>query len=324
MQTYVLRRLVQALPVIFLVTLLVFLLLQLLPGDPAVALLPPGDTTSDTAEYQKALDRVRDQYGLNDPLPVQYVRWLGNALQGDLGTSIRSRQPVTELLTSKFPMTAQLALVAWLFAMSIALPAGIISAVRRNSPLDIVATVMAMAGVAMPSFFLGIMLILTFTWWIPILPAPGGTVPLFWENPLQALKSLILPSLALGLGSTASVMRLTRSSLIEALAQDYVRTARAKGLAGRSVVLSHALRNALLPVVTVIGIQWVYLLAGSVIIEQMFAIPGMGRLAVGAIQGRDYVVVQGFVLFIATIAIVFNLIIDILYGYLDPRIRFVK
>jgi peptide/nickel transport system permease protein len=323
MQAYVIRRLVQAVPVVFLVTLLVFLLLQLLPGDPAVALLPPGDTTSDSAEYQKALNRVRDQYGLNDPLPVQYVRWLGHALRGDLGTSIRSRQPVTELLTSKFPMTAQLALMAWLFAMLIALPAGVISAVRRNSPLDVAATVLAMGGVAMPSFFLGILLILVFTWWVPLLPAPGGAVPLIWENPPRALEALLLPAIALGLGSTASVMRLTRSSLLETLAQDYVRTARAKGLAAHSVVLGHALRNALLPVVTVIGIQWVYLLAGSVIIEQMFAIPGMGRLAVGAIQGRDYVVVQGFVLFIATIAITFNLVIDILYGYLDPRIRYV-
>jgi peptide/nickel transport system permease protein len=289
-----------------------------------MALLPPGDTTSDTGEYQRALDRVRDQYGLNDPLPVQYVRWLGNALRGDLGTSIRSRQPVSELLIDKFPMTAQLAVLAWVIAMMIALPAGIISAVRRNSPLDVAATVLAMAGVAMPSFFLGILLILMFTWWVPILPAPGGPVPLLWENPLRALESLVLPAIALGLGSTASVMRLTRSSLLEALAQDYVRTARSKGLAGRTVVLGHALRNALLPVVTVIGIQWVFLLAGSVIIEQMFAIPGMGRLAVGAIQGRDYVVVQGFVLFIATIAIVFNLVIDILYGYLDPRIRYVR
>lgn len=324
MQAYILSRLTQAIPVIFIVTLLVFLLLQMLPGDPALALLPPADNTSDPEDYEAALDRIRAEYGLDDPLPVQYAKWLAKVAQGDLGTSIRSRQPVTEMLIDKFPMTAQLALVSWIIAMSIAVPVGIIGAVRRNSPVDIGATVLAMGGVAMPSFFLGILLILVFTWWWPVLPAPGGDLPLLWEDPGRAAKSLVLPAVTLGVGSTASVMRLTRSSLLETLAQDYVRTARAKGLSGQRVVLVHALRNALLPVATVIGIQWVQLLSGSVIIEQMFAIPGMGRMAVGAIQGRDYVVVQGFVLFVAILVILFNLTVDILYGYLDPRIKYVR
>ncbi|MDA1062025.1 MAG: ABC transporter permease [Chloroflexi bacterium] len=321
MQRYVARRLMQAVPVLLLVTIMVFLLMRFLPGDPVLALIPIGESaTDDEVALEAARERIRARYGLDKPLPVQYVLWVGRAARGDLGQSVRTRQPVSEMLLLKLPVTAQLALIAWLIAVAVAVPVGVLAAVKRNSVWDISATVGAMAGVAMPSFWLGILLILVFTWYWKLLPTPGGFVPI-WDDPVRGMKVLILPALALGASSTASVMRLTRSSLLEVLAQDYVRTARAKGLSSLRVIWVHAMRNALLAVVTVMGLQWINLLGGSVIIEQMFAIPGMGRLAIDAIQGRDYPVVQGFVLFIAVLVIIVNLIVDVMYAVLDPRIR---
>lgn len=323
MTAYVVRRILQSIPVLFFVSLVVFLLMHMLPGDPVRSLIPVGESALEEEQREKTIQLVRKRYGFDKPVPIQYFQWVGNALRGDLGKSVRTKRGVTEMIIDRLPVTATLAAVSWVISMTIAVPAGVIAAIRRNSMLDVGATVTTMAGVAMPSFWLGILLILVFTWWWRVLPAPGAFVPV-WEDPIKGLKLLILPAIALGVTTTASVMRLTRSSMLEVLAQDYIRTARAKGLRERSVIWLHGLKNAMLPVVTVMGLQMIAKLSGTVIIEQMFAIPGLGRMALGAIYGRDYPVVQGFVLFIATLVITFNLLVDITYAYLDPRIRYTR
>jgi len=267
------------------------------------------------------VDSLRARYGLDDPLPLQYVRWLGQALRGDLGTSIRTREPVREMIISRVPITGQLALLAFTFALCIAIPVGVISAIKRNSPLDLAITTLAMAGVAIPNFFVGLLLILLFTYELRWLPSPGSYVAL-WEDPVRSLQLMILPAASLGLISAAVLMRLVRSSLLEVLAQDYIRTARAKGLKGRAVVLQHGLRNALLPVVTVLGLQFIHLLGGTVIIEQIFALPGLGRMVVSGIRASDFPVVQGFILFIGVVVVAGNLIVDLIYAALDPRITY--
>lgn len=320
MAIYIIRRLLQAIPVLFFVTVAVFSMVHLLPGDPVRSLVPVGDQTVDPEAYEESVQRVRRQYGLDKPLPVQYLRWLGHAFQGDLGTSISTRRGVSEMIKDRLPVSFSLGVMAWLISMSIAVPAGIIAAMHRNSPLDLLATVVSVATVAIPGFWMGMLLILVFVVWLGWLPPPGSFVPI-WEEPVRGFQLTILPALALAGFTTASIMRLTRSSMLEVLAQDYIRTARAKGLAERRVVLAHALRNAALPVVTVMGLQVILFFSGSVIIERLFAIPGVGFMALNAIFSRDFPVIQGFVLMIAVTVVTVNLIVDILYGLIDPRIR---
>jgi peptide/nickel transport system permease protein len=310
---YLLRRVGAALPVIGVVSVVVFSLIHLTPGDP-VSIMLREETDPATAAT------LRRQLGLDRPLALQYLAWLGRAVQGDLGRSIRTNQPVADAIRQRVPVTLSLATAALVVALLIGLPAGILAALRRNSLIDVIATLVAICGVSLPSFWLAILLILIFSVTLAWLP------PLGWVSPNRDLvawgRSLVLPSVTLGLAIAAVVMRMTRASLLEVLELEYVRTARAKGLSERWIVLGHALRNALIPVVTVVGLQAGALLGGAVITETIFALPGVGRLLVDAIFQRDFPIVQGVVLFLAVNFLVVNLLVDLTYAWLDPRIRY--
>jgi peptide/nickel transport system permease protein len=303
MTTYFIRRLLQSLVVLLGVSFVVFFILHL-TGDPALVLLPPDASPEDVHRFRQAM-------GFNDPFLVQYGRFLGGALRGDFGQSIRHGESAFHLVTERMPATFELAGAALLIALVLAIPAGIISAVRRNSVIDYVSTVIALLGQSMPTFWLGIMLILLFSVQFHLLPSSGrGT-----------LEHLVLPAVTLGLFTTARITRLTRSGMLEVLGQDYIRTARAKGVSDPPVVWKHALKNAAIPIVTIVGIELGTLLGGAVITETIFAWPGVGRLSVQAIANRDYPVVQAAVFVLATTFILVNLAVDIIYTYLDPRIR---
>jgi peptide/nickel transport system permease protein len=303
MRTFLLRRLWQSLVVLFGVSFVVFAIL-FLTGDPALVLLPPDASAEDVR-------RFREVMGFNDPFLVQYGRFLRGALRGDFGQSVRHGEPAFDLVLERMPATFELAGAALLLALCLAIPAGIVSAVRRNSALDYVATVVALFGQSLPTFWLGIMLILVFSVQFSWLPSSGrGT-----------LQHLVLPAITLGLFTTARITRLTRSGMLEVLNQDYIRTARAKGVSDPPVVWKHALKNAAIPIVTIVGIELGTLLGGSVITETIFAWPGVGRLSVQAIANRDYPVVQAAVFLLATTFVVVNLLVDVIYTYLDPRIR---
>ncbi|OGL13454.1 MAG: ABC transporter permease [Candidatus Rokubacteria bacterium RIFCSPLOWO2_02_FULL_72_37] len=303
MRAYVARRLAQSLLVLLGVSFVVFFILHL-TGDPALVLLPPDATAEDIREFREAM-------GFNDPFLVQYGRFLAGALRGDFGRSVRHDEPAFDLVAERMPATLELAGAALLIALALAIPAGIVSAVRRNTALDYVSTVVALLGQSMPTFWLGIMLILVFSVRLNLLPSSGrGT-----------LEHLILPAITLGLFTTARITRLTRSGMLEVLNQDYIRTARAKGVGGPPVVWKHALKNAAIPIVTIVGIELGTLLGGSVITETIFAWPGVGRLSVQAIYNRDYPVVQAAVFLLSTTFVAVNLAVDVLYTYLDPRIR---
>jgi peptide/nickel transport system permease protein len=317
---FIVQRLLQAIPVLFFVSVAVFSMMQLLPGDPVRSLIPVGDQTLDPVAYEEAVQRVRKQYGLDDPVPVQYFRWLGRAFQGDLGTSIATRQEVSDMIKNRLPVTVSVGLISAFISVAIAIPAGVIAALKRNSWMDITATVFSLSTVAMPGFWLGMLLILVFVVWLDWLPGPGAYVKL-WDDPVRSFKLTILPAIALSGFSTAALMRLTRSSMLEVLSQDYVRTARAKGLAERTVIGRHALRNAALPVITFLGLQAIFLFSGSVIIERLFAIPGAGAMAIDAIFSRDFPVIQGFVLVSATVVVLVNVAVDIVYGLVNPLVR---
>ncbi|MBI3953856.1 MAG: ABC transporter permease [Chloroflexi bacterium] len=314
MQRYILRRLLQLVPVLLLVTVATFALILLLPGDPAQAYL--GETTVSETE----LEQVRHELGLDRAIPVQYGLWLWRILQGDFGRSIYSNEPVLSTIARRLPVTLQLGVAAYAIAVAIGLTAGVVSAVRRNSMADVGATVFSMLGVAIPNYWLGILLIFAFTLALRWLPA-SGFVSVF-EDPMGALRHMALPAFALGTSAAAVNMRQTRSAVLEVLAQDYVVTARAKGLRERRVIWVHVLKNALLPVVTVMGLQISHLISGTVIVETMFAIPGMGRLTVFSIFQRDFLVVQGVVLMVALSVVLTNLVTDLLYAVLDPRIKY--
>ena len=316
MLRYVIRRFVSTIPVLFLVTLLTFSLTHVFGGDPLQALLGDEATTL-PPEVEM---RIREELGLLDPLPVQYGNWLFNAMQGDFGRSIQSRQPVRDALAQRLPVTLQLGLFAWFAAIAVAIPLGILAAVKRTKWPDHLATIAALAGVATPSFWMGLMLILVFGVWIRLFP-PSGFVNL-WDDPAASLHHLALPAITLGVNLIGSITRQTRSGMLEVLNQDYIRTARAKGLTQRVVLYRHALRNAMLPVVTVLGFQFANVISGTVIIEQVFAIPGVGRLAVGAVFAKDIPVVQAVVLLAAALTVLGNLWADIMYSLLDPRIRY--
>ena len=289
-------------------------MLRLIPGDPVVLMLGPEYTP-------QAATALRHKLGLDQPLPVQYVRWFGSVLRGDLGGSIASGETVSGAIATALPKTLSLAALAFLIAVVIAIPAGIIAALRRNSGFDYGASVFAFIGVSMPSFWFGIILILIFAVRLRWLPAIGYA-DLREDGVVEWLRRLILPSLAIGAGYSAILMRFVRAGLLEVLGSDYVRTARAKGARERTVVIRHALRNSLIPVVTVMGVQLALLLSGAVVTETVFSIRGIGRILVGAIFDRDYPMVQGVILLVAVIFVLANLIVDIIYTFLDPRIRY--
>jgi ABC-type dipeptide/oligopeptide/nickel transport system permease component len=306
MKTFLLRRLWQSLIVLLGVSFVVFFILHL-TGDPALVLLSPEATPED-------VERFREQMGFNDPFLVQYGRFLAGALRGDFGQSVRHGEPAFSLVVERLPATFELAGAALLLALLLSIPAGIVSAVRRNTILDYVSTVVALLGQSMPTFWLGIMLILLCSVYLQLLPSSGrGT-----------LEHLILPAVTLGLFTTARITRLTRSGMLEVLNQDYIRTARAKGVSDPPVVWKHALKNAAIPIVTIVGIELGTLLGGSVITETIFAWPGVGRLSVQAIYNRDYPVVQASVFLLATTFVLVNLVVDVVYTYLDPRIRITR
>jgi peptide/nickel transport system permease protein len=312
---YILKRMVLALPVLFGITVVVFLLVRLIPGDVIDAML--GTEASLRPEVR---EQLRKTLGLDRPLHVQYVTWLADIVRGDLGRSLRTGQPIVENLSGKLPITLELALLSIVMSLIIAIPLGVISALRRNSSSDFVVRLLGTAGLSLPNFWLATMLILIasryFRWGAALIYVSP------FEDPIENLKQMLLPSLALALGLTAVVMRMTRSSLLEVLSQDYIRTARAKGLLERGVLYRHALRNALLPIVTIVGIQTGHLLGGAVIIEQIFGLPGLGWFLLNAIYQRDYPAVQAGVLILAIIFVLTNLVVDLLYAILDPRIKF--
>jgi peptide/nickel transport system permease protein len=304
-------RLLGTVPVLLILSLGVFLMLHLTPGDPVQIML------GQDADPQ-SIAALRSELGLDQPLPVQYARWVGNVVRGDLGRSIRTHQPVMEAIVSRLPVTIELSLVSLIISLAIGLPAGVLAASRRNTSVDLASTGLALAGVSLPSFFLGILLILVFALWLRWVP-PSGYTP-FVQDPAMNLKQMFMPAVALGAALAGIVARLMRSSLLEVLDTDYMRTARAKGLPQQAVLLGHGLKNALLPVVTVVGLQVGALLGGAILIETIFALPGIGRLAVDSIFARDFPIVQGVVLFLALVRVLSNLIADLLYGQLDPRI----
>lgn len=308
MTSYLLRRLASLIPVWFGITFLAFALATLAPSDPAELILNRQLEQQPTPEQ---LEAFREKNGLNDPFMVQYARWTAGALTGDLGTSFRSGDGVFGELADRLPATLQIAVPAFLVSISLALAVGVLSAVRRNSFTDHASRVTALVGDSVPSFVLAYLLIIVFSVWLGVLPVAGR----------GGLEHLVLPSLTLGLATTASLMRLTRSSLLEVLGEDYVRTARAMGLPARTVVLRYALRNALIPVITVAALIFGGFVTGTVIIEFVFGWPGIGRYVVDSIFDHDYPVIQGFVVFAGTLFVVINLVVDLLYVRLDPRVR---
>lgn len=309
---YIVRRIATTIPTLVFASLAIFLLLRLIPGDPAIVI-----AGSDASPEQVAA--VREELGLNRPLPVQYGVWLGRALRGDFGESLIGRYEVGEQIARAYPATVELSVAGLAIAILIALPLGLLAALHPRSWLDRAVSSFTALALGIPNFWLGILLLLLFTLRFPILP-PGGREPLL-ANPMEGLRFLLLPALTLGIGIAAVLTRFIRSALLEVLVEDYVRTARAKGIREAVVVRRHALRNALIPVITVLGIQVGRLLGGAVLVEAVFAWPGMGRLAVQAIVSRDYIVVQAALLLLVAAFIVVNLIVDIAYGFLDPRTR---
>ena len=312
MAAFLIRRFAEAVPVVFLATLLIFLGMRLIPGDPALVLAGQNATP-------EALAAIRQANGLDQPLPAQYAIWLNNALHADFGVSFFSRTPVAQLLAQRAPATLELGLAAMLVTVVLSVPSGVVAAVRHHRPHDWLISGFNGLAVAVPSFWLGILAILLFSLALGWLP-PGGRGD-FTRDPGQELKYLLLPAVTLALPGVAAVSRLVKASMLEVLGDDYVRTARAKGVAEQGVVLGHALRNALVPVVTLLGLQFGRLLGGAVITESVFSWPGLGRLIRDAIGNRDYAVVQATLLLLVVTFIVINLLTDVLYGALDPRIR---
>jgi peptide/nickel transport system permease protein len=313
MTRYIARRVILMLPVAFLVTVIAFLLLRLSPGDPV--LIYAGEERDPAV-----LAQVRRSLGLDQPLPVQYVAWVGHLVQGDFGRSIRTRQPVGEAIVERLPATLELGAAALLLSATIALSVGTLSALKRNSSLDLLATSVAIGGVSLPNFFLGLVLILLFSLVLRVFP-PGGYAP-FIQDPGDNLRRLVLPMITLATASMAESLRQMRSSMLDVLGQDYMRTARAKGLPQALLVGRHALKNALIPVVTLLGIRVGEIIAGAIVTESVFSWPGVGRLVVDSIAGRDYPVVQAVVLVSALAFMVSTLLVDIVYAWLDPRIAY--
>ena len=308
MLRYIARRLAYLIPVWLGISILAFALALLAPGDPVRQILQAGGIDAPSAEQVIALRR---ELGLDQPGPVRFAIWLGNAVRGDLGRSYTTGEPVLQSLIERFPRTAALALLAVSLGLVIAVPLGIVSAVFRDSPVDQLARLGALVGASVPSFWLSYLLILFFAVQLRVLPVAGASEP----------RHIVLPALTLAIGAAASLTRLTRSAMLEELFQDYVRTARSKGLRERAVVVTHALRNALIAIVTITGIRLAALLGGAVIVETIFAWPGIGKYVVDSIFSRDYPTIQGFVLFTGTVVLLVNLAVDVSYVWLDPRVR---
>jgi len=309
---FIARRLLQMIPVLVLVLALVFVIFRLVPGDPAQLILGANPDPD-------SLAALRHKFGLDQPLPIQFLKWLGDAVQGDLGSSRINDQSVVSLILEKFPVTLELAALAMVIGCVIGIPAGIISALKRDSWVDIGARVISLFGFSVPNYWLAILLVIVFSLKLDWLP-PAGYKPLR-EDPVAHFRYLILPAVTMGLPIAAEQMRFLRASMLDVIHQDYIRTARAKGLGGRSVVIRHALKNALIPFLTITGLQIGFLLGGSVVVEQIFSWPGIGWLTYQSITSRDYAVVQGAVLVGAVGFLVMNLLVDISYVLLDPRIR---
>ena len=312
MLLFILRRILIAIPTLILVSMFVFALQKLLPGDPILVMA--GEDRD-----PEVIALLREKYRMNEPIPMQYLYWAADVLRGDLGISLRTNEPVLSLIASKLPVTIQLALMSMLFAFLIGIPAGILSAVRKGTWVDWLANLVALSGLSIPNFWLGIMLILLVSVNLGWLPASGYESP--FVDPVKSLQTMIMPAFVLGTALAATLMRHTRSAMLGVLQADYVRTARAKGLRGRVVILKHAFRNAVLPVVTLSALLFGELLAGAVLTEQTFTIPGFGKLIVDAVFNRDYAVVQGVVLCTAVGFILMNLVADVLYVILNPRLR---
>jgi len=315
MLSYVLRQVLFAIPALFGVTVVVFGLMKAVPGDVVTNLVGLQGNVS-----AERLVELRRMFGLDLPVHVQFGQWLSAAVQGDLGSSLRTGRPIVGDLALRFPVTLELTLLGLLIALVLAVPLGIVAALWRGKVVDYAVSLFALLGLSIPGFFLGILLILLFSLRLEWLP-PAGYVP-FTESPVENLRHMLLPSVSLGLILAAAATRIMRSSMLEVLGRDYVRTARAKGLAKSTVILRHALRNALNPVITVVGLQFGALLGGAVIIEQVFALPGVGRFALEGINLRDYPVVQGSVLLISVAFIAVNVLVDTVYSLVDPRIRY--
>jgi peptide/nickel transport system permease protein len=323
MRDYIIKRILQMIPTILMVTLVVFVMMQAIPGDPIITLL--GDAYTEENAVQ-----LRQSYGLDKPVVVQYVIWLGKLLQGDWGTSILSGRPILQDVLIRLPITLELIVLSMGVALLIAIPAGIIAAVRQNTWADYTAMSSALVGVSIPDFFLGILLLLAFSIGLHgALPSSGwvylpGTCPtlICQESVAGNLRHAVMPALALGVGRAAILTRLLRASMLETIRMEYVTTARAKGLAEHVVVLRHALKNALIPTVTFMGLQVGFLIGGAIVVEILFAIPGLGTYGVNAIIARDYQQVQGFVLLTGISFVVVNFLVDLTYSFLDPRIRY--
>jgi peptide/nickel transport system permease protein len=323
MRVYILRRLIQIVPTVLMITLVVFVMMRSIPGDPVVALLGDAYTEEDAI-------KARETYGLDKPVLVQYLIWLGKLVQGDWGTSILSGRPVLQDVLVRLPVTMELVMISMVVALVIAIPAAIIGALRQNTWADYTATSVAMIGVSIPEFFIGVLLLLMFSIGLDgLLPSSGwvylpGTCPSIvcgvslWGN----MTHVLMPALALGVGRAALLTRLLRASMLEVIRTEYVTTARAKGLSERPVVFKHALKNALIPTITVMGLQVGFLIGGAIVVETLFAMPGLGTFGIDAIIARDYQQVQGFALITALTFVVINLLVDLTYTFLDPRIRY--
>lgn len=316
MQRYILQRLLALLPTLLGISIIVFLVIRLIPGDTISAMI---GTQYKLTEVQA--EALRHYFGLDRPLPEQYWRWLTAAMRGDFGYSVRSGQPVLQEILARFPLTLELALLSMFIALGIGLPIGVVSAARRGSLLDLAGRLLALIGLALPNFWLGTLLIYVLSVYFGVLPNAGNYSDLL-ENPAANLRQLLFPALTLGFAFSASVMRTTRSAVLEELGKDYTRTARAKGRSEVAMITRHCLRNALIPIITVVGFETGYLFGGAVIIEEVFAMPGVGRLLLNAISQRDYALVQGTIVFIAFNFVLINLLADLAYTAANPRIRY--
>ena len=317
MLTYIIQRLIQALVVLFLVTLIVFFAMRLVPGDPILMLV----TSSEEQQYtEEQMIQLRHEFGLDKPLVSQYFDWMGGILHGDFGTSILNRQPVEEELVRRLPITLHLGGLAFIIGSVIGIPAGIICAVRRGTWLDTVVTALSNVGITVPNFWLGILMMYAFGLYLRWLPVMGYTSPFedFWLSTRQ----IIMPVICLAIFPIAGTARQARSSMLEVIRQDYIRTAWSKGLTERLVIIRHALKNGLIPVLTLSGMGIPIIIGGSVFIETIFVVPGLGRLAVSSVLNQDYPYVQGVILLISTIVVLSNLVVDLAYGWLDPKVHY--
>jgi len=317
MTTYIIRRVVQAVFILIIVSIIVFLAMRILPGDPILMIMSDVEMTETSFEE---MEQLRREFGLDKPLMIQYFNWIGNVARGDLGQSIVMGQPVIQELGKRLPITLHLSLLAYVLSLVVGMPAGVICAVRRGRWMDTVVTVFANVGITIPVFWLGVIMIYFFALYLGWLPVQGYTAPFtdFWKSTRQ----IIMPVFCLSVFPIASVTRQTRSSMLEVMRQDYIRTAWSKGLRERLVIVRHALKNGLIPVITLSGMSLSHVIGGSVLIEIVFNIPGMGRLAVSGVFSQDYPVVQGTVFFVAIFILFVNFCVDISYGLLDPRIRY--